>query len=221
MTRRGALLAPESRSRARHLPHACRRRSRLIVIAIADRQRCFEHGVFTEADAVATATALAAFALGPSRLLHEQDFLTGLFRARGHPAADDVCDALGHRECRDESSCCPATLAMSESRWRPPSPPGSMRVLLCSTLSGAVTTRLMNAPQALCRASCLRASVMGARPRLQACSHAADFSPPAHPLMLRALAPSRLVVLGSWLYFTLAHLTQAMRWAEFTKMVRR
>jgi putative peptidoglycan lipid II flippase len=191
----------------------------LVVIALPIVNACFEHGVFTETDAIATSYALAAFALGLPAFVMNKVFSPGFF------AREDTKRPMMFAMI---SVAVNVTMSLLLSRYI-----GHVGIALATAIAAWVNSILLcttlirrghYTPDARIRQRVpriiLSSLVMGA-------ALFAAFYPmrplftEGHPLLLRALGLLGLVAVGAVVYFVFAHFTHAMRWAELKKMVRR
>lgn len=191
----------------------------LIAIPFAIVVTCFEHGVFGRADSIATAQALAAFAIGLPAFVMNKVFSPGFFAREDtrrpmifaitsvavNIAASFVLSRyIGHTGIALATALAAwvnaSLLALTLTRQGHYAPDQRLRqrlprIILASLAMGAI----------------LLGAYYFARPVFEG----------AEPLWLRAAVLGALVALGIVSYFLLAHVTGAMKVAELKGMLRR
>ncbi|HTN97657.1 MAG TPA: murein biosynthesis integral membrane protein MurJ [Nordella sp.] len=191
----------------------------LIAIPFAIVNVCFEHGVFTRSDSIATSYALAAFAMGLPAFVINKVFSPGFFaredtrRPMMFAITSVVVNVLGSFILSRYIGHIGIALSTAVAAW------------INATLLGVTLVRQghFTADERLRRRL----------PRIIAASLAMGaillgtfyFSAPifidGNPLWLRALVLIGLVALGGIAYFLCAHLFGAMTLGEIRKMMRR
>jgi len=180
---------------------------------------CFEHGVFTRSDSIATSYALAAFAIGLPAFVMNKVFSPGFF------AREDTKRPMMFAIT---SVVINVVSSFILSRFI-----GHLGIAVSTALAAWVNATLLG--MTLVRQGHFTADERLRRrmPRIIAASllmgafllGAYYFLSPIfidnHPLWLRALVLLGLVALGSVGYFLLAHLFGAMKIGELIKMSRR
>ena len=190
----------------------------LIAMPLAIVNTCFEHGVFTKSDSVATANALTAFALGLPAFVMIKVFAPGFFAREDTKrpmyfamtsvavniiAAFTLSRFIGHVGIAIATAAAAwvnaTLLGLTLQRrgfYRPDERIRSRlpRILLSSVLMGAI----------------LAIAFYFLRPLYEG----------GYALWLRALVLLGLVALGGLSYFFLAHITGAMKLAELRAMLR-
>ena len=191
----------------------------LIAIPFAIVNVCFEHGVFTRSDSIATSYALAAFAIGLPAFVMNKVFSPGFF------AREDTKRPMMFAIT---SVVINVVSSFILSRFI-----GHLGIAVSTALAAWVNATLLG--MTLVRQGHFTADERLRRrmPRIIAASllmgafllGAYYFLSPIfidnHPLWLRALVLLGLVALGSVGYFLLAHLFGAMKIGELIKMSRR
>jgi putative peptidoglycan lipid II flippase len=190
----------------------------LVAMPTAIVNTCFEHGVFTRSDALATAHALTAFALGLPAFVMIKVFAPGFFAredtrrpmyfaitsvAVNIVVAFTLSRFIGHIGIAIATAVAAwvnaTLLGMTLQRRGHYTPDDRIRhrlprILLASLLMGAI----------------LAAAFYFLRPVFEG----------GNPLMLRAGVLIGLVALGAASYFLLAHVTGAMKISEMRAMLR-
>ena len=190
----------------------------LVAMPLAIVNTCFEHGVFTRSDTVATADALAAFALGLPAFVMIKVFAPGFFAredtkrpmyfamasvAVNIVTAFTLSHFVGHLGIAIATALAAwvnaTLLGMTLQRrglYKPDDRIRSRlpRIILASLLMGAI----------------LVAAFWYVRPLFEN----------GHPLLLRTAVLLGLVALGGISYFLLAHLTGAMKISELRAMLK-
>lgn len=191
----------------------------LIAIPFAIVNVCFEHGVFTRSDSVATAYALAAFAMGLPAFVINKVFSPGFF------AREDT-----KRPMMFAITSVVINVASSFvlSRYI-----GHVGIAISTALAAWVNATLLGVTLARHGHFTADERLRRRLPRIIAASLAMGavllgafyFTAPiftdGHPLWLRALVLLGLVGLGVVTYFICAHLFGAMKLDELKKMMRR
>jgi putative peptidoglycan lipid II flippase len=180
---------------------------------------CFEHGVFTGSDTIATASALAAFAIGLPAFVMNKVFSPGFFaREDTRTPMIFAITSVGVNVC--------GSLILSYFA-------GHVGIALATALAAWVNATLLAltlarrghyAPDDKLRRRLPRIIVaslgMGAV-LLSALWFVQPVFEGGHALSLRALTLVALVALGALSYFALAHLLGAMRLGELKAMMTR
>ncbi|WP_119388760.1 murein biosynthesis integral membrane protein MurJ [Taklimakanibacter lacteus] len=191
----------------------------LIAIPFAIVNVCFEHGVFTRSDSIATSYALAAFAAGLPAFVINKVFSPGFF------AREDTKRPMMFAIT---SVVINVVSSLILSRFI-----GHVGIAVSTALAAWVNATLLGvtlarrghftADERLRRRlpRIIAASLVMGAMLLGAFYYSAPIFTDSHPLWLRALVLLGLVALGSLGYFLLAHLFGAMKLSEIRKMMRR
>jgi putative peptidoglycan lipid II flippase len=191
----------------------------LIAIPFAIVNVCFEHGIFTRSDSIATSYALAAFAMGLPAFVINKVFSPGFFaredtrRPMIFAITSVVVNVAGSFVLSRFIGHVGIALATAAAAW------------VNATLLGVTLGRYghFTADQRLRRRlpRIIAASLVMGAILLGGFFLAAPIFSDGHALWLRALVLIGLVALGGISYFLLAHLFGAMSFGELTKMTRR
>ena len=191
----------------------------LIAIPFAIVNVCFEHGVFTRSDSIATAYALGAFAMGLPAFVINKVFSPGFFAREDtkRPMMFAITSVVVN-----------VTSSLILSRFI-----GHIGIALSTALAAWVNATLLGMTLASHGHFTADQRLRNRLPRIIAASLAmgaillggfylsAPVFTDSHPLWFRALVLIGLVALGGIGYFLLAHLFGAMKLGEIRKMIRR
>jgi putative peptidoglycan lipid II flippase len=191
----------------------------LIALPLAIVNTCFEHGAFTRSDTLATAGALAAFAIGLPAFTMNKVFSPGYFAREDtrtpmiFAISSVVVNVLGSLVLSRLIGHVGIALATALAAW-----------VNASLLALTLARRGNYAPDDRLRARLPRIIIaslaMGAL-LLAALWVVRPFFEGGYALSLRALILVSLVALGALSYFALAHVLGAMRLGELRSMMTR
>jgi putative peptidoglycan lipid II flippase len=191
----------------------------LIAIPFAIVNVCFEHGIFVRSDSIATAYALAAFAMGLPAFVMNKVFSPGFF------AREDTKRPMRFAMI---SVAVNVTASLVLSRFF-----GHVGIALATALAAWVNATQLGLTLVRLGHFTADERLRNRLPRMIAASLAMGallligyyFTAPvfidSHPLWLRALVLMALVGLGCLSYFLFAHVFGAMTLGELKKMMRR
>jgi putative peptidoglycan lipid II flippase len=191
----------------------------LIAIPFAIVNVCFEHGIFVRSDSIATAYALAAFAMGLPAFVMNKVFSPGFF------AREDTKRPMRFAMI---SVAVNVTASLVLSRFF-----GHVGIALATALAAWVNATQLGLTLVRLGHFTADERLRNRLPRMIAASLAMGalllvgyyFTSPifldSHPLWLRAVVLMALVALGCLSYFLFAHVFGAMKLGELKKMMRR
>jgi putative peptidoglycan lipid II flippase len=191
----------------------------LIAIPFAIVNACFEHGVFHRSDSIATAYALAAFAIGLPAFVKNKVFSPGFF------AREDTKRPMRFAMI---SVAVNVTASLVLSRFL-----GHVGIALATALAAWVNATQLGVTLVRLGHFTADERLRNRVPRMIAASLAMGalllvcyyFTAPVfmggYSLWFRALVLMAMVALGAISYFLLAHVFGAMKLDELKKMIRR